>query len=152
MGTHMFDVMIGLLGLPQRVFARLETLTHPYEVEDSATIMMKYADGPQVIASFNWNSKTWSHEFEIVGTEAKVKWHPYDAPNILKTVGRDIKDIPLPNHENVHYPLIADFVSSVSQGKEPKVTAAEAAKTNLLLDAIVRSSQEGKEIILKDIK
>lgn len=151
MGTHMFDVMIGLFGLPERVFARLETLTHPYKVEDSATIMMKYTDGPQVIASFNWNSKTWSHEFEIVGTEAKVKWHPYDGPNILKTVGRDIKDVPLPNHDNVHYPLIADFVSSIDQGKEPKVTAAEAAKTNLLLEAILLSSQQGKEILLKDI-
>lgn len=47
--------------------------------------VMKYENGTQVTASFHWNLKTWSHEFEIIGTEANVKWHPYDGPKVLKT-------------------------------------------------------------------
>ena len=148
MGTHMFDVLIGLLGMPERVYARVATLTHDYAVEDSAAVIMTLPGGAQVIASFNWNSKTWSHEFEIVGTEAKVKWHPYDGPTVLKTVGRDISEVEAPNHENVHYPLVEDFVSAVEEGREPAVTAAEAAGTNILLDAVYRSAEQNREVRL----
>lgn len=146
MGTHMFDVLIGLFGLPERVYAKVETLTHDYAVEDSAAAIMTMPGGAQVVCSFNWNSKTWSHEFEIIGTEAKVKWHPYDSPSVLKTVGRDIKEIETPNPENVHYPLIEDFVSAIEEGRDPRISAAEAAKTNLLLDAIYRSAKENREV------
>lgn len=152
MGTHMFDVMIGLFGLPKSVFAKVETLTHTYKVEDSSVAIMNYENGMQVIASFHWNSRTWSHEFEIIGTEAKMKWHPYDGSKVIKTIGRDIEEIELPNHENVHYPLIEDFVSSIIEGREPQVSVEEAAKTNLLLDAIYLSAGEGREVNLKEIQ
>ena len=148
MGTHMFDVLIGLFGLPEKVCAKVETLTHDYAVEDSASAIMTMPGGAQVVCSFNWNSKTWSHEFEIIGTEAKVKWHPYDSPSVVKTVGRDIKEVETPNPENVHYPLVEDFVSAVEENRDPKITAAEAVKTNLLLDAVYRSAKENREVSL----
>ncbi len=148
MGTHMFDVLIGLLGMPCKVYAKARTLVHPYEVEDSSVILMEMNNGADVIASFNWNSKTWSHEFEIIGTEAKVKWHPYDMGKVVKTVGRDIKELDLPNADNVHVPLVEDFVQAVIEGRDPIVTLAEAAKTNLLLDAVYQSAARGKEVCL----
>ena len=152
MGTHMFDILIGLFGLPEKVYAKVATLTHDYAVEDSASAIMTLPGGAQVTCSFNWNSKTWSHEFEIVGTEAKVKWHPYDAPTVLKTVGRDIQEIDAPNHENVHYPLVEDFVSAVEENRTPAVTAAEAAKTNCLLDAVYLSARENREVFLDELR
>ena len=149
MGSHMFDVMIGLFGLPQSVFARVATNTHSYSAEDSSVMVMTYDDGPQVTASFHWNSKTWSHEFEIIGTEAKVKWHPYDGPTILKTVGRQIDEIEMPNHHNVHYPLIEDFVSAITEDRQPLVSVSEAAKTNQLLDAVYQSGLNCSEVTLE---
>ena len=148
MGTHMFDVMIGLLGMPRRVFARLATQTHDYEVEDSAAIIMEYDDGPQVVASFNWNSKTWSHEFEIIGTEAKVKWHPYDGGPVVRTVGRDVQQLDLPSAENVHAPIIEDFNRAVIENGEPTVPLPEAIRTNVLLDAVYQSAEMGVEVTL----
>lgn len=148
MGSHMFDVLIGLFGLPKKVYAKARTLVQPYEVEDSAVMLMELQNGADVTASFNWNSKTWAHEFEIVGTEAKVKWFPYDGPTITKTVGREIKEIEMANSENVHAPLIEDFVQAVKDGREPICPLAEAAKTNLLLDAVYRSAETGKEVTL----
>ena len=148
MGTHMIDVLVGLLGMPKSIYAEVETLTHRYKVEDSSSIIMKLENGAHVVATFNWNSKTWSHEFEIIGTEAKVKWHPYDGPKIVKTVGREINEIDMPNHDNVHYPLIEDFVSSVLEGREPVVTAEEALKTTKVVDVIYQSANRGKEILL----
>ena len=148
MGSHMFDVLIGLVGMPKTVYARCENLVHHWDVEDSAAIIMTLTNGAHVVASFNWNSKTWAHEFEIVGTQAKVKWFPYDAGKIVKTVGRDIQELDLPNAENVHVPLIEDFVHAVAEGREPLVPLAEAAKTNVLLDAVYKSAESGREITL----
>ncbi len=148
MGAHMFDVLIGLFGMPKTVFAKVDNLVHKWDVEDSAVILMTLESGAQVTASFNWNSKTWSHEFEIVGTEAKVKWHPYDGPTVLKTVGRDIQEIEMPNAENVHLPLVQDFVQAVLENRSPAVPWEEAAKTNILLDAVYESAGAGRELAL----
>ncbi|MCK4849778.1 MAG: Gfo/Idh/MocA family oxidoreductase [Phycisphaerae bacterium] len=148
MGSHMFDAMIGLLGLPRKVYARTKTLVQPYEVEDSAVILMEYDNGADVVATFNWNSKTWSHEFEIVGSEAKIKWHPYDSGKVIKTVGRDIKELDLPNAQNVHSPLVEDFEHAILEGRDPIVPLAEAVKTNIILDAVYASSETGKEVLL----
>ena len=146
MGAHMFDVLIGLFGLPVSVYARCENLVHQWDVEDSASILMVLENGAHVSASFNWNSKTWRHEFEIVGTEAKVYWYPYDSGQVVKTVGRDIQDLDLAPVENVHLPIVEDFVEAVGEGREPVCPLSEAAKTNTLMDAIYRSAAENREV------
>jgi 1,5-anhydro-D-fructose reductase (1,5-anhydro-D-mannitol-forming) len=146
MGTHMFDVMIGLFGLPVRVYAKCGNLVNDWDVEDSASILMTLANGAQVTASFNWNSKTWRHEFELVGTEAKVYWHPYDTGTVVKTVGRQIDTLDLAPAENVHLPIVEDFVNAVAEGRPPACPIPEAVKTNRLLDAIYRSAAENREV------
>jgi len=148
MGTHMFDVLIGLLGMPVQVYARCANLVHQWNVEDTASIIMEMADGAQVTAQFGWNSKTGRHEFEIVGTEAKVYWHPYDTGQVVKTVGRQIDELALTPAENVHQPLVEDFVQAVLQDRDPVCPLGEAAKTNALLGAIYCSAAEGREVRL----
>jgi predicted dehydrogenase len=148
MGSHMFDVLIGLLGMPARVYAETQTLVQPYPAEDSAVILMELSGGAPVVAAFGWNSKTWAHEFEIVGTEAKLKWFPYDSGKVVKTVGREVRELELPDPDNVHQPLVEDFARAVRGGTAPAVPLAEALKTNILLDAIYESSHEKKEIRL----
>ncbi len=148
MGSHMFDVLIGLFGMPKTIFANTQTNTHNYEVEDSATILMRMHDSADVVCSFNWNSKTWTHEFEIVGTEARIKWHPYDSGKLIKTIGRDTSEIDLPNAENVHQPLIEEFVNAILKNQKPVINLEEALKTNIVLDAVYESSAKSKEIVL----
>jgi len=148
MGSHMFDVLIGLLGMPVKVRAEAKTLVQPYQAEDSAAVLMELPGGAPVVAAFGWNSRTWSHEFEIVGTEARLKWSPYDTGKILKTAGRDLQELDLPESENVHQPLIADFVRAAREGAAPAVPLAEALKTNVLLDAVYESSRQGQDIRL----
>ena len=148
MGTHMFDVLIGLFGLPVSVSAECDTLVNDWNVEDSAAVIMTLKNGALVTASFNWNSKTWRHEFEIVGTEAKIDWLPYDSGTITKTVGRQIDYLDIPEAENVHLPLIQNFVDAILNGAEPVCSIREAAKTNILLDAIYQSAACGKKVDL----
>jgi predicted dehydrogenase len=146
MGTHMFDVLVGLLGMPEKVFAKCANLTTDWDVEDSAVIIMTMPGGAQVTASFNWNSKTWRHEFEIIGTEGKIDWLPYDAGPVIKTVGRDIQTIEMVEADNVHLPMVSDFVAAVCSGNDPICSVQEAKKTNIILDAVYRSAELGQEV------
>jgi predicted dehydrogenase len=148
MGTHMLDVMIGLFGLPASVYAQCENLVHQWDVEDCAGLVMRLQNGAQVIASFHWNSKTWRHEFEIVGTEAKVYWHPYDSGQVIKTVGRQVDTLDLVPNANVHLPLVEDFVQAILEERPPACPLSEAAKTNVLLDAVYRSAEENHTVVL----
>jgi len=148
MGSHMFDFLIALFGLPQCVYARCENLVHNWDVEDSASVVMILQNGAQVVFSCGWNSQTWRHEMEIIGTKARLTWSPFDSGAVLKTVGRETESLDLPNAQNVHGPLIEDFVQAVLTNRAPRVPLEAAAQTNLLLDAIYQSSNEKREISL----
>lgn len=52
------------------------------------------------------------------------------------------------NSANFHLPLAQDFVDAVLDHTVPMCPVAEAAKTNLILDAIYRSAAEGREITI----
>ena len=146
MGCHMFDVMIGLLGLPESVYAKCANVVHKWEVEDSAVVVMGLKDGAIAESRFNWNSKIWRHNFEIVGTEARIEWSPYDSGPVLRTVDRQTQQIDLPSAKNVHLPLVEDFVESIMTSRSPVTTVTEALKTNVLLDAIYSSARTGIEV------
>jgi predicted dehydrogenase len=148
MGSHMFDVFIGLSGLPASVYARCENLVHKWDVEDTASVLMTMPGGAHVTASFSWCTKAWRHEFEIVGTEAKLNWLPYDSGPVSKTVGRQTELLEQPSADNVHRPLVEDFVQAVVAARPPACPLAEASKTNRLLDAIYRSATERREVSL----
>jgi predicted dehydrogenase len=149
MGSHMLDLMIGLFGIPISVFAWCDNLLHPdWSVEDNAAILMKLRNGAHVTANFSWCSKTWRHEFEIVGTEAKIDWLPMDSGQVTKTTGRQVETLKIPPADNVHLPIIQDFIGAIRENRSPACPFEEAIKTNQLLDAIYLSAAEHREVRL----
>jgi len=145
-GCHMLDVLIGLFGMPRAVCARCENLAHRWDVEDCASIIMKLAGGAHALATFAWCSAAWRQELEICGTEARLEWSPGNAGPVVKTAGREATSLELPNAQNVHLPLVQDFVDAVRTGRPPVCPLTEAAKTNTLIDAIYASSAQGREV------
>jgi predicted dehydrogenase len=148
MGSHMLDLVVALLGMPRSAFAKTATRVQPYEVEDSASFLLTFADGAFGQGSFFWNSQSWSHEFEILGTEGRLHWSPFDSGAVAQTIGRQRTELAFPNAPNVHEPLIADFVQAVREGREPIAPLEEAAKASAILDGIYASAQTGQEIRL----
>ena len=146
MGSHMLDILIALFGMPRSVLAYCDTLAHDYPVEDTAAVIMTLQNGGQVTASFGWNSHTWRHEFEVIGTEGKVLWAPADTGKVTVTMGRNVQELDLPNADNVHQPLVDDFENAVTSGRPPMVSLGNAICTNRLLDAIYQSSRSHREI------
>jgi len=148
MGSHMFDLLIALFGMPRSVLACCDTLAHDYAVEDTAAVIMTLDSGAQVTAGFGWNSHTWRHEFEVIGTEGKVLWAPADTGKVTVTMGRDVQELDLPNADNVHQPLVDDFEEAVISARPPISPLQEAVSTNRLLDAIYHSSRSHRAVDL----
>jgi predicted dehydrogenase len=148
MGSHMFNLVIGLAGAPWKVFARTATRLHRYDVEDSAEIVAELADGTPVVAGFLWNSKTWAHEMEIIGSEARLQWMPLDGACVRIVRGANVEEVELPNAGNVHAPLVAQFAAVIRTGAAAESTLADAALTNKVLDAIYESAATRREVVL----
>lgn len=136
MGSHMLDLLIGLFGRARVVAARTANRLHTYQVEDSASVLLELDGDIPAFMTCNWCSRNWAHEFEIVGTEARLKWDPLDTGLVLKTAGGRTEPLDFPAQPNVHAPLLEDFALAVRTGRSPAVPLAEAYKANALLDAI----------------
>lgn len=155
-GCHKFDMMLELVGMPKTVYAVMDTMTHSYEVEDSCSALFEMENGSHCLSSFNWNSKVWADEFEILGTQGKITLNPCDSenlevqlvPRLIKGMGKEVTYIMRFNHPNVHFPLIDDFAKAVLERREPKISGEEGYKTNKILSAIEESARTGKKVII----
>jgi predicted dehydrogenase len=140
----MFDVLIGLLGLPERIYAQCANRVHAWDVEDTAAALMILPSGAAVTLSISWASQTWLHTFELIGSEGRLTWQPYDSGPVTLAQGRTVQPVELPHDENVHLPLVADFAAAVRDGRPPACPLSEAAKTTRLLSALYQSAAENR--------
>lgn len=146
MGSHMLDILIGLFGGAAVVGARTANLVHHYQVEDSAAAFLEVEGNIPAFVSCHWCSRTWVHEFEIIGSEARLKWDPFDSGPVLKTIGSQTESLDLPPAPNVHTPLLDDFELAVRLGRDPAVPLREAYQTNVLLDAVYGIAPNASEV------
>ena len=147
MGSHMLDVLIGLFGEARVIAARTANVIHQYAAEDSAAAFLELEGGASVFIECHWCSRTWVHALEIIGTEASLKWNPFDSGPVLKTVGPKTEALDLPSAANVHAPLLDDFELAVRTGRDPAVSLREAYKTTVLLDAVYETARRSSEAL-----
>ena len=112
--SHRIDVLNFLFGKPVHVAAQLSNVVHHYPVEDNATVMVEYESGVRGMVDVRWNSKIKRDECRIRGTEGEIEMSPLNGPELVYPGGREN----LPSHENLHYPMIENFVDAV-EGKAP---------------------------------
>jgi predicted dehydrogenase len=142
-GCHRLDLLAWWLGLPRRLVADVRTLTHDYQVEDSANVLMELSGGAPFTGSFHWNSKTRADEIHLVGTEAAVRLSGGEDPEVIITRGRDVERRRLPRPENAHQPLIDDFARAVLEDRPPRFSGADGLQATQILAAIYASSHRG---------
>lgn len=74
MGTHCIDLLEMLMGPVESVMADVGTLTHDYEVDDSALVMLRFVSGAKAIVDSNFNIPDVAaiNVLEIYGTQGSV--------------------------------------------------------------------------------
>jgi predicted dehydrogenase len=105
---------------------------HSYAVEDNATIIADYPNGARGIVDVRWHSRVERDACRIIGTDGELNLDPLNGPLLRTPTG----DLHLPAPENLHFPLIADFVDAVLDGKKPACPIAEAISTDWVTSQI----------------
>lgn len=141
-GSHRLDLLAWWFGLPERLVADTSTRVQEYEVEDSVSILLTLEDGVPCTASFQWNSKTWTDEIHVVGTEGKITLHPCDGEDVTVTRGRKIEQRRVSKPENAHGPLIEDFSSAILEDRPPRFNGRDGLEASRIMGAIFESSQK----------
>lgn len=139
--SHRIDVCNMLFGEPLRATGLLANALHRLEVEDSATVLIGYAQGVQAVVDVRWNSRVTRDEFRIIGTEGELDLSPLNGPTLrLSVAGAPDRDEQHPAHANVHYPAIANFTAAVLDGERLMCPIAEAILTDWVTEQVVDAS------------
>ena len=143
-GSHRLDLLAWWFGLPEKLVADASTRVQEYEVEDSTAVLMILEGGVPCTASFQWNSKTWTDEIHVVGTEGKITLHPCDGEEVTITLGRDIEQRRVAKPDNAHGPLLEDFSKAILENRPPRFSGRDGIKANQIMDAIFQSSARAR--------
>jgi 1,5-anhydro-D-fructose reductase (1,5-anhydro-D-mannitol-forming) len=107
--SHRIDVLNFLFGQPVTVTAQLSNVLHHYAVEDNATVLIEYENGVRGVVDVRWHSHVNRDECRIRGTDGEIEMSPLNGPDLIYPGGHEN----LPAHENLHYPMIENFVDAV---------------------------------------
>ncbi|NSW76290.1 MAG: Gfo/Idh/MocA family oxidoreductase [Candidatus Atribacteria bacterium] len=166
MGGHCIDLLEWFLGETEAVFGLLDTIVHNYEVEDTATVVLKFKNGAQGIVDnyFNVPDRAARNLLEIYGTKGAVFAENtigqdgrgrlflcedfaegYDAAQKRQEVGyRKIDLVPEPLYARE----VDAFSLWIREGRKPEIAAEIGIQNLAVIEAVYQSSQEGKLVSL----
>lgn len=159
---HTLDVMLHLTGPVSHVQAITATTpSHQMEAEDFAASALRFQAGAvgSVMASTG-HYPGFSEEIVLNGTKITARL----TSNALSLYHRDgrVEEVggqtatgggadPMAFSSDWHRAVIEDFATAVRDHRPPSIPAREALEVHALIDAIVKSSREGRAVSPKDI-
>lgn len=147
MASHRLDVLAMLFGPPESVSALTDTRVCPIEVEDTGSLLIRFAGGIHAMVFASHCVEPPRDDFEILGTEGCLRSAPLNGDRL--ELSRDgVKTFSVPKAENVHQPLIEDFNGAILEDRSPAVPGEEGMKASRLLEAAYRSARSGEVVHL----
>jgi predicted dehydrogenase len=164
-GVHFVDMLLWLLGDAESVYARCSTAAHDLEVEDVAVAMVNFVSGAQgVIQASTATYPGFMERIELYGTDGSAiveggelvlleskrdrgETEPYGLRLALRERTAPPADEPI--HQSYgHAHQLADFVQAVRDDREPIINGEVARRPLELIQAVYRSSREGRVVTL----
>ncbi|WP_282937861.1 Gfo/Idh/MocA family oxidoreductase [Paenibacillus sp. RC67] len=145
-GTHVIDLLCFCLGQPQQVTAMTGNILHNIEVEDTASVLIRFASGCQASVHASFSSSV-GNQLEIFGTGGKL---------VMKSVedaGLDWIDdkgeshpFHLPKHENMNVPMIESFIEDIQGVKQYLCPGEQGILASKVAEAAYLSASEARHI------
>ena len=134
--SHRIDAMNFLFGKPEQALGLMSNALHKIRVEDSATLLTRYAGGVHGVVDVRWNSRISRDQFRVVGVEGEIGLDSLNGPE-LRVQGRVEM---LPTHANVHYPLVLNFAGAIAANSPGSVacTGEQAGWVDWVIDQVMR--------------
>ena len=169
LGVHCVDLLCWFLGEVRQVCGLVDSLTHDYEVEDSATLLLQFESGAHatVEAFFNIPDDGAVNALELYGTKgcvlaqgtigqeptgglrgylASEEGLPYDPLQARDSAGA-IQPIPYAE-ANTYKAEIEHFAQSIITGVTVPIGAEEACHALQVLEVAYQSSREGRFMLV----
>lgn len=158
-GIHQIDLLLWFGGKVKTVYGKTATRTHEMEAEDVGVAIVTFENGAfGKIMSSTSLYPGYLPEVKIYGEKGSIQFQG------SRIVNWSVPDVPEPeqpaepnqmgtknpldiSHE-FHKAQIADFIESISTGKQPLVTGEDGRASVDVINAIYESSNTGKEISL----
>lgn len=152
---YIIDIAINLFGMPTSVIAQTSIFKPGKDIEDIASIIMRFPNSSLFTIILNCNSPGLRHELEIFGSTGRIywpEWPPGGNGPIFKITGDGTIKLDTLTDPNYHLPMVQDYVNSVLARRQPVCTLESAVKTEIVTDAIYHSAASGKleSVIWKD--
>ena len=155
-GIHTLDLLISLAGVPVEVAAYATTTpVHRMETEDLVVAAIRFADGALgTVSATTCAYPGHPDAIELLGTkgsarieDTRLSAHFHDGSEVRQDDGAlgggaGADPMAFPHHH--HRAAIADFLDSLDECREPKVSGREALKVHRLIDALLRSAETGR--------
>jgi UDP-N-acetyl-2-amino-2-deoxyglucuronate dehydrogenase len=161
---HAIDLLQFLVGMPTRVGAKVGTLVHSMEMEDTAVAWLEFSSGALGAIEAATSCFPGSPlRIEIAGEKGSatleddriVRWEFADQRPEDDAVRKDSRTVigggssdPKAIGEEGHRLLVADLVEAIRVGRPPLVDSVEARRAVQIIEAIYRSAQSGTAVSL----
>ena len=144
-GSHRIDLMTYLLGDVIEVAAFVDTVAFDVKVDDSASLILRFAGAAHGVGVFHWNVSHGGDEIEVGGTGGRVVCD-LNRHVVTLTADGGIETWTLSPPDIMHLAIVEDFVHAISEGRENCVSGREGRKANAILEAAERSSRERRVV------
>lgn len=141
-GSHRIDLLNFFFGKPVRVTGQRANVVHDKAVEDAATVMVEYEGGVRGVVDVRWHSRVYRDACRFIGTDGEIDLTPLNSGRVVYPGGEDL----LPPHDNLHYPLIENYVTAVLEGRPPVCPLTEAAVTDWVTEQVMTRGDHSRYV------
>jgi UDP-N-acetyl-2-amino-2-deoxyglucuronate dehydrogenase len=153
-GVHTVDLLLWLLGDVARVQARIATLLHKIEAEDTAAALLEFSSG--ALGMFHATTAAYPgypRRVEITGTEGTVilEHDRLTAANLKNTTAAGIEPAPLDENQSAssaavsdfrgHQAILEDFLQAIQMNRAPVCDGLEGRRSLALIESIYRAAK-----------
>ena len=157
---HTLDSLFSFTGLPERVTALARTsATHRMECEDTAAALLQFAGGAVgVVLATTAAYPGFAERIELNGTlgtatleavELKAQFIDGSSVAAGAAQGTGGGGDPMAFDHAAHRAVLQDFIQAVQRGNAPAVTGRSALAVQLVIEAIMTSSNSGHSVAIE---
>ena len=140
-GSHWVDLLRYLLGEFEEVTAFCSSAASGFEVEDTALIMLRTADGALASLATTWQGGVGVDDFEVIGTRGRFLASPLSAGRLyMHRQGKEPVYFDLARSGPAHRELIVEMTSRLLAGQTSPVVGEEAVTNWRIMEAAYRSA------------
>lgn len=142
--THRIDLMTHFFGPAREVAAFVDTQTFDFEVDDAASLLMRFDGGVHGVVQANWNVGVGLDDFEISGTRGRLVTRNLSSGGDLDLITADgTVSFHLPAQAVTHLHLVEHFVEALRTGTPNGLDGEAGMQATRITEAAYASAGRG---------